>query len=384
METRKKQEKFTVCYFGTYLPEYPRNKVLIEGLRLQGINVKECHYPLWHGIEPRISKIKGLRRKAFLTAKILWAYCNLLSNHHNISEYDVMLVGYTGHFDVLLAKILSSFRRKPLIFDFFWSMYCTFIEDRKIFLKNSLMAKLIKYIDIFTYNVSDVLLLDTQTHIKYISKTLNLDEKKFKPIWVGADESVFYPVKQRRSNNFQILFFGTFIPLQGIETIIKAAKLLEKEEILFKIIGKGQLSSRINNLSQSLELKNCTFVEWVPLEKLVDEISQSDICLGIFGASIKASSVIPNKVFDSIACKKPCITEDSPAIREIFTNKKDILLVPPEDEHALAKAILTLRDNDMLRENISKNAYTLFLTNFTKKSVGKQLKDIIENTIKGT
>ncbi len=378
---RNRLPKITVCYFGTYIPEYPRNRVIIKGLLSQGINVVECHFPLWHGIEPRIGKIRGLRRKLLLALKILWAQCNLLVKYQNVPEYDLMIVGYTGHFDIFLAKILSSLRRKPLIFDFFWSMYCTFVEDRKVFKRGSLMAKFIKSIDRFSYKVSNLLLLDTQTHIKYISKTLKLNEKKFKRIWVGADESIFYPIKQKETGDFVVLFFGTFIPLQGVETIIKSAKKLEKERITFKIIGKGQLSSHIHNLSKTLKLENCEFIEWIPLQNLAKEISQSDICLGIFGSSMKAASVIPNKVFDAIACNKPCISEDSPAIREIFTDRKDILLVPPEDETSLAKAILTLKNNSILREGIAKNAYSLFLTHFSTKPIGYQIKKLVEETI---
>ena len=37
----------SVCYFGTYESQYPRNRIFIKGLRAQGITVRECHIPLW-------------------------------------------------------------------------------------------------------------------------------------------------------------------------------------------------------------------------------------------------------------------------------------------------------------------------------------------------
>ena len=370
--------KITVCYFGTYIPEYPRNRVIIKGLRSQGINVIECQFPLWHGIEPRIGKIKGFRRKLSLLVKILWAQLNLIIKHQNARKYDFMLVGYTGHFDIPIAKLLSSLRRKPLVFDFFWSMYCSFIEDRKLFKKGSLISNILKSIDRFSCKVSNLLLLDTQTHIEYTSETLNVDKEKFKRIWAGADESTFYPVKRRGDSDFVVLFFGTFIPLQGIKTILRAARILDTQKIKFKIIGKGQLSSEINRFAQTLRLRNCEFIDWVPMEKLVSEISQADVCLGIFGASMKANSVIPNKVFDSIACRKPCITEDSSAIREIFTDKKDIFLVPAADEESLSRAILTLKNNNSLRDEIARNGYNLFLKHFSTFAIGYQMINLIK------
>src|SRR5437870_3087244 len=36
-----------VCYWGTFEKQYPRNAVLISGLRQNGIEVVECHFALW-------------------------------------------------------------------------------------------------------------------------------------------------------------------------------------------------------------------------------------------------------------------------------------------------------------------------------------------------
>ena len=378
MDKKTDLSKITVCYFGTYIPEYPRNKVIIKGLQSQGINIIECQFPLWHGIEPRIGKIKGFRRKLSLSVKILWAQLNLIIKHQNARKYDLMLVGYTGHFDIPIAKLLSLLRRKPLVFDFFWSMYCSFVEDRKLFKKGSLISNMLKSIDRFSCKVSNLLLLDTQTHIEYTSKTLNVDKEKFKRIWVGADESIFYPIKRKERTGFTVLFFGTFIPLQGIKTILRSARILERQRIKFRIIGKGQLSTEVKKLAKTLRLKNCDFIDWVPMEDLPTEISNADVCLGIFGSSMKADSVIPNKVFDSIACNKSCITEDSLAIREIFTDKKDIFLVPAADEESLSRAILTLKNNNSLRDEIAQHGYNLFLKHFSTFAIGYQMINLIK------
>jgi glycosyltransferase involved in cell wall biosynthesis len=376
------KKKLTVLYFGTYLPEYPRNSVLIKGLRSQGVSVIECHYPLWHGIEPRIGKIKGIRGKISLFISLIHAYISLSIAHHSVSDYDLMVVGYTGHLDVPLARFLSRLRRRPLIFDMFWSMYNSFVEDRGLFSKRSITARILKFIDRYSCTISDTVLLDTQTHIDSVSKKLDIEKERFSRIWVGADEEVFFPIERSESREFTVLFFGTFIPLQGIDTIIKAAKLLEKEEIRFTLIGRGQLSEEIYTLAHTLNLPNCSFIDWVDLGDLVHEIAKSDICLGIFGKSSKALSVIPNKVFDSIACKKPCITEDSPAIREVFTNSKNILLVPPQDEKGLAEAILLLKKDKILRKDIAKNGFSLFCSTFSNIAIGKEIRRVIEKTLR--
>ena len=52
-----------VCYFGTYRANYNRNQMMIAGLRLNGVEVIECHATLWHGIEDRVETTKGGWRK---------------------------------------------------------------------------------------------------------------------------------------------------------------------------------------------------------------------------------------------------------------------------------------------------------------------------------
>ncbi len=51
----------------------------------------------------------------------------------------------------------------------------------------------------------------------------------------------------------------------------------------------------------------------------------------------KAARVIPNKVFQALACARPVITADTPAARELLTDDVDALLVPPGDPEALGQ-----------------------------------------------
>lgn len=57
-----------VCYFGTYRSNYSRNRIMIEGLRRNGVIVEECHETLWLGIEDRVQIASGgWRNPAFFS-----------------------------------------------------------------------------------------------------------------------------------------------------------------------------------------------------------------------------------------------------------------------------------------------------------------------------
>jgi len=180
--------------------------------------------------------------------------------------------------------------------------------------------------------------------------------------------------KTNLNNKFLIVFWGYFIPLQGVEYIIKAAKLLEKhQDIQFQIIGKGQEYGKILDFVNKLSIKNINLLGRVSYEALPDYIEKADICLGIFGDTQKTLRVIPNKVYEAIAMKRPVITADTPAARELFTDRENILFCKTADPEDLAKKILELKNNKDLREKIVEGGYKIFKKSATPKIIGKEL-----------
>ena len=128
-----------------------------------------------------------------------------------------------------------------------------------------------------------------------------------------------------------------------------------------------------------MKLRNIYFSNKnISLENLSKEINSADICLGIFGRSDKTQKVIPNKAFEIIACKKPLITSKTPAIKELFQNKKNCVLCKISDSDSLANSILYLKKDKKLREKISKEGYKLFKQETSIVQIGKDLKKSME------
>ena len=171
--------------------------------------------------------------------------------------------------------------------------------------------------------------------------------------------------------------------MQGVEYIIKAAKILENNnEITFHFIGDGQTYEENKNLAKELKIKNIIFFGRVPLKNVREMISKCDIKLGIFGNTAKTLQVIPTKVFDGMAMKKSMISADTPAIRELFTNNENILLCEKANPKSLAEAILKLKENRILREKIAENAYKLYNEYCTPDAIGKRLIQIFNAIIR--
>lgn len=352
------KKKLTVCYFGTYTSEYSRNSILISGLKKNGVDVIEC------------CTVSG----GFLK------YIDLIIKHWKIrSKYDIMIVGFQGIQAVILAKFLT---RKTIIFDAFASLYDSMVMDRKSIKAGSFTARYYWWLDKISMTLADIVLFDTNEHINYASNEFGIKKEKFRRIFIGADTDVFYPAKKEGdSKKFNVLFYGSFLPLQGIDYIVKAAKFLEKEkDVFFEIAGWGPEKERMVKLFNQLNPGNLVFTGGQNQEVLRKKGAEADVCLGIFGNTDKTKRVIPNKVYECLAMSKPVITADTPAVRELFEDS-ELMFVKISDHVSLANAIISLKNNKELADNIARNGYNKFLKFATPNVLGKNLLEIINENV---
>ena len=376
-----------VCYFGTYDVEQSRNSVIIQGLRQNGVEVVECHARLWRNTADKIQSVKrGLFHPGLLW-RALRTYLRLLRRYVRIGDYDVMVVGYAGHFDIFLAKLLTIFSRKPLVFDALLSLTETIVEDRGLAPRGSLLAHLAYLMDKYSCRLADLVLLDTQAHVQHFHQDFGTSLDKLRQVPVGADEVYCRGPSSSggESDSFRVLYFGQYIPLHGVNYIVQAAKALEGHpDIRFELVGDGQTYEEALSLAQRLQVKNVAFHRvWLSPEDLIaDFILSADVCLGVFGDSPKARRVVPIKVFVALAMGKPVITGDSPAARELLTHEKDAILCEMADPQALAQAILLLKGDRSLRERIAKQGHLLFQGKFSSRVIGVTVKGYLDEVIK--
>ncbi len=83
-----------ICYFGTYSMEegYPRNRVIIEGLRKNGVDVVECHEDFWRNTEEKLEGVKAVSISAMLKSisRLLRAYKSLFCKFREVGAYDAL------------------------------------------------------------------------------------------------------------------------------------------------------------------------------------------------------------------------------------------------------------------------------------------------------
>jgi len=348
----------TVGYFGNYNPSHPRNLIFIEWLKLADYHVLEIN-----------CRDRGLR-KYFKLIKELIAKKN---------KIDYLIVGFPGQAMVSVARI---FFRGPIIFNALLSLYDAMITDRQIYPKFSPQAIYYWILDFFSTRLADCIILDSQAYIDFFVKKFKARRNKFYRIFLGANEDVFRPLKTKE-NNSEIHYYSSFLPSHGTDVIIKAAKLLERDNIKFVISGRGQCYQRDLELVEKLGLKNIEFIDQLKNpDKLNRFVNSSFVCLGLFGVTAKTKRGIASKVFEALACAKPVIASSYSATDELLKDGESVLLVKPNNPEDLANKIRLLKDNQSLREKIASNGRKVYQDKASFKAIPQQLKNILERLSK--
>ena len=266
---------------------------------------------------------------------------SLEAQFSNLEGADAVWVGCFRHRDFHSARKFADKKNIPLIFDPLISSWDKVVFERKKFPASSWRARRILHWEKSLYSGADVVIADTEAHSDFFQSSLSSPKNHTFVIPVGAEESLFTPQKKDTPGTPpEILFFGSFISLQAPQVIVEAARMVP--QVRWTLLGDGPMREQCKK--KSSDLANMYFEDWLPYEELPERIGRADVVLGVFGDSPKASRVIPNKVYQALACARPVITRSSEAYPKEMCDgfSGAIAFVPPADPMALARAAVNL------------------------------------------
>jgi glycosyltransferase involved in cell wall biosynthesis len=333
---------------------------VISCLRRAGVEVVEHHVSVWEG--HRENWRAGLRTGARVAA----AEVRLLTKA--VPRADAVIVGYPGHLDVPVARLRA--RGRPLVFNPLVSLSDTLVSDRRRFKPGSPPARLLERVDRLAFDTADVLVADTDADRRFFEHLTRTDVEV---CFVGAEERLF-TAGWSPPTQFDVLFVGKLIPLQGVDVVLEAARRVP--ELRFRLVGSGQLEPLLRHRPDNVEHR-----PWIPYEELPGALQQTGCALGIFGTSPKAQRVIPNKAFQALASAAPLVTADTPAARELLVDEESALLIPPGDPGALAAAIRRLAAEPALAARLSSGGRSAYERGASEDVLGKRWRGVLDRLL---
>ncbi len=177
-----------------------------------------------------------------------------------------------------------------------------------------------------------------------------------------------------------VSFAGKFTHFKGIDVLLKAAKIYENDDTLTILAGDGELFNEMNELAQTLNLKNIVFIKNRPHEVLRKLYSIADVSL--VPSRNEAFGLV---VIEALACGTPVIGSNSGGIPDILTKETGILF-EQENYQELASEVLNVLngkvhfDRKYIAEDTlakySQDEFTESLVNIYDEAIKKQHKTL--------
>ena len=342
--------------FGTYdTAMHPRIATIAEGLAARGFDVTECNIPLGLTTADRVEMLAKPWKAVGLVTRLASRWAGLAARARRLGRPDVVVVGYLGHFDVLLARLLYRRGSVPIVLDHLISAANT-AKDRR--LDGGLKTRVLRLIDAAALRAADIVVVDTDEHLeivpeKYRSKAVVVAVGAPAPWYRAAEASAAgdpaagdTAAREPSADPGQplkVVFYGLYTPLQGTPVIGEALGRIAGAPVEVTMIGRGQDEAATK--AAAAANKSVRWLDWVPAAELPALVAAHDVCLGIFGTGDKALRVVPNKVFQGAAAGCAVITSDTAPQRRVLatvSQESGAVLVPPGDPVALADALLRL------------------------------------------
>ena len=243
--------------------------------------------------------------------------------------------------------------RKKLIVEMYISIYDTYVNDQKPLKGKQIkadtrQAKDMLKKDILALKKSDYIVHTAEHELNYWRKSLNVAFNQDK-VFIAPNCNVASLARQKsfeHGNCLRICWWGTFIPLHGLDSILEALKILQKQNVQFicNLFGVDNLLfneyvTKIGNekLDHVYLRKDLKFADGSLPNYL---ISQCDLALGIFGNTDKAYNTVPNKLIEALSMGLPTLTMNSPALNE-FLNPENLWTCKPTPE-SIAESVLAI------------------------------------------
>lgn len=344
-----------VLWWGRFDPDYSRNRILRQAYGTLGWEVIDFH-PLLSGT----ADIEALLRR--------------------LPAPDLVHVPCFRQRDIAAAHRHARRHGLQLLIDPLISAYDKQVFERAKFTEHSAQGERLLREERKLFQSADVVLADTSEHAHFFVETLGVARDRVHIVYVGAEEALFNPAPDPHppNNPVEVLFYGSFIPLQGPQVIIDAARLYQGPPVSWVLLGSGPLLEDCKRRAEGLP--NVTFEGWLPYADLPARIRRADILLGVFGSTPKAQRVIPNKVFQALACGKPVVTCSAPTYpTQISEAEAGIIFVAAGKSDELADTIGRLAIDPARLQHHGHASRALYEKNFSFAHIAQQLARALPN-----
>jgi glycosyltransferase involved in cell wall biosynthesis len=159
---------------------------------------------------------------------------------------------------------------------------------------------------------------------------------------------------------FIAVYTGHLYPYKGADDLLEACAHVQPSTRVLFVGGRPDDLARLETRAQALGLTNVTFTGMVPHAQVPLYLRAADAAVLPTRASGRhaAEFLSPLKWFDNLSAGKAIIDTSTPTVREVLS-ERSVVFVSPSDPTALARALSTLAESPVKKEELEREALAL-------------------------
>lgn len=258
-------------------------------------------------------------------------------------RFDIIVATSPQIFTTFAGYGLSLLKRRPWVFELrdLWPESIHAVGAMK---QSSAMNALERSVA-FLYRRADRIVALTDAFKRTLVAS-GIEESKINVVTNGVSSHEFYPrdkneellAKLGLQDKFVVGYIGTHGMSHGLDFIVDSLAYLENKEIHFLFLGGGAERENVVAQAQSLGLKNVTFIPPVPRNEVPDYMGLIDAGLVPLRRNETFQTVIPSKIFELAAMKKPILLGVDGQARQLLDTYCAGLYFVPEDRDSFLEA----------------------------------------------
>ena len=300
------------------------------------------------------------------------------------ADVDLVLGTSPPMFQALSAWLVASLRRRPLVLEV-RDLWPDFAVELGV-LRNRILIAMARRVEAFLYHRACHIIVNSPAYSEYLVRK-GIPESKISVIPNGVDTAAFNPEGNPErfrcahglNGKFVVMYAGAIGLANDVDCLLRAAgRMRDESDIVLAIVGGGKELDRLRAQAGAMHLDNVRFIPAQPKYDMPEVLAAGDVCVATLKDVPMFRTTYPNKVFDYMAAGRPVVLAIDGVIRQVVETAEAEMFVPPGDDHAIANAILKLRDAPDLRQQMGRNGRRYVEQHLNRDSQAQQFIEVLE------
>lgn len=373
-ELYKENNQITVL---TGLPNYPKGEIY-EGYQ----NIKSVYEETIHGVRvlrvPIRPRYKGAKNLFLNYVSYMRLAKKQLKRMNDVFDY-ILVYEISPVLQIVPALYYGKKKKIPVF------TYCQDVwpDSLKVggMKETNIVYKFFKLWSKKLYNKSNYILVSSPSFKEHLVREHHCDKNKIYYLPQHANDYLINKNLDKSVNHTtDFLYVGNIGKAQNILFLIKAFERINREDVVFHIVGNGSEFEKCNSYVRENNLKYIIFYGSKSQNQLLEYYQKADACVFALNAEGIVSSTIPAKLQDYMASGKPIIASISNDAKDLIEKSKCGLCSEANDMEGLIQNINYFIENKEALMQYGQNGRQYFLKHFTVSVCAKKLKTIMEES----